>query len=52
MVNYIPSSLDDALEFLASHDAYIVAGGTDLMVLKRRLSEADLTLYIRILPRK
>ena len=35
MVNYIPSSLDDALEFLASHDAYIVAGGTDLMVLKR-----------------
>lgn len=35
MVNYIPSSLDDALEFLSSHDAYIVAGGTDLMVLKR-----------------
>lgn len=35
MVNYIPTSLDDALEFLASHDAYIVAGGTDLMVLKR-----------------
>ena len=35
MVSYIPSSLDDALEFLASHDAYIVAGGTDLMVLKR-----------------
>ena len=35
MVKYIPSSLDDALEFLASHDAYIVAGGSDLMVLKR-----------------
>ena len=35
MVKYIPSSLDDALEFLAKHDAYIVAGGTDMMVLKR-----------------
>lgn len=35
MVKYIPSSLDDALKFLASHDAYIVAGGSDMMVLKR-----------------
>lgn len=35
MVKYIPTSKDDALNFLASHDAYIVAGGTDMMVLKR-----------------
>ena len=35
MVKYIPASKDDALNFLASHDAYIVAGGTDMMVLKR-----------------
>ena len=35
MVKFIPSSLDEALEFLANHDAYIVAGGTDMMVLKR-----------------
>ena len=35
MVKYIPSSLDDALKFLDKHDAYIVAGGTDMMVLKR-----------------
>ena len=35
MVKYIPSSLDDALQFLATHDAYIVAGGSDMMVLKR-----------------
>lgn len=35
MVKYIPSSLDDALKFLSEHDAYIVAGGTDMMVLKR-----------------
>ena len=35
MVKYIPSSLDDALKFLNEHDAYIVAGGTDMMVLKR-----------------
>ena len=35
MVKYIPSSLDDALNFLNEHDAYICAGGTDLMVLKR-----------------
>lgn len=34
MVKYIPTSKDDALNFLASHDAYIVAGGTDMMVLK------------------
>ena len=35
MVKLIPSSLDEALKFLSSHDAYIVAGGTDAMVLKR-----------------
>ncbi len=35
MVKYIPASKEDALNFLASHDAYIVAGGTDMMVLKR-----------------
>lgn len=35
MVKYIPSSLKDALEFLATHDAYIVAGGSDIMVAKR-----------------
>lgn len=35
MVKYIPSSLDDALKFLNEHDSYIVAGGTDMMVLKR-----------------
>ena len=35
MVKYIPTSKDDALNFLANHDAYIVAGGTDMMVLKR-----------------
>lgn len=35
MVKYIPTSKEDALNFLASHDAYIVAGGTDMMVLKR-----------------
>ena len=34
MVKLIPSSLDEALKFLSSHDAYIVAGGTDAMVLK------------------
>ena len=38
MVKYIPSSLDDALKFLAKHDAYICAGGTDLMVLKRNIA--------------
>ena len=35
MVKCVPSSLDEALKFLASHDAYIVAGGSDMMVLKR-----------------
>ena len=35
MVKYIPSSLVDALEFLSTHDAYIVAGGSDIMVAKR-----------------
>ena len=35
MVKCVPSSLDEALKFLSSHDAYIVAGGTDAMVLKR-----------------
>ena len=35
MVKYVPTSKDDALKFLAEHDAYIVAGGSDMMVLKR-----------------
>ena len=35
MVKYIPSNLNDALEFLSNHDAYIVAGGSDMMVMKR-----------------
>lgn len=35
MVKCVPSSLDEALKFLSNHDAYIVAGGSDMMVLKR-----------------
>lgn len=35
MVKFVPTSLDEALEFLSSHDAYIVAGGSDMMVVKR-----------------
>ena len=50
-LHYIPRDLKDALEFLNTHDAYIMAGGTDLMVQKHRSSgllptlERD-TLYI------
>lgn len=35
---YIPSSLNEALEILATHPCYIMAGGTDLMVMKYRRS--------------
>lgn len=35
MVRFIPTSLDEALEFISNHDAYIVAGGSDMMVVKR-----------------
>lgn len=35
MVKFVPSSLEEALKFLNEHDAYIFAGGSDLMVLKR-----------------
>lgn len=39
MVNhYIPSTLSEALEVLSQHDCYIMAGGTDLMVVKHRSS--------------
>ena len=49
MVKYIPSSLDDALEFLATHDAYIVAGGSDMMVLKRNAA-GIVFCYINTVP--
>ena len=36
MVNkYIPRSLNEALDILASKDCYIVAGGSDMMVIKK-----------------
>ena len=39
MVNhYIPSSLKEALKALNNHDCYIMAGGTDLMVVKHQKS--------------
>lgn len=38
LIHYIPKNLKDALEFLATHDAYIMAGGTDLMVQKHKSS--------------
>ena len=39
MVNhYIPSSLKEALKVLNNHDCYIMAGGTDLMVVKHQKS--------------
>lgn len=39
MVNhYIPSNLQEALEILSNNDCYIMAGGTDLMVVKHRRS--------------
>lgn len=39
MVNHhIPSSLKEALKILDAHDCYIMAGGTDLMVVKHQRS--------------
>ena len=39
MVNhYIPHNLKDALKILDTHDCYIMAGGTDLMVMKHQRS--------------
>lgn len=39
MVNhYIPSSLKEALEIISETNCYLLAGGTDLMVMKRRSS--------------
>jgi len=39
MVNkFIPQSLKEALLILSQHDCYIMAGGTDLMVMKHRSS--------------
>lgn len=39
MVNhYIPQSLTEALNILDKHDCYIMAGGTDLMVVKHQRS--------------
>ena len=35
MINhYVPTSLNDALKYLSTHDCYIMSGGTDLMVQK------------------
>ena len=51
LIHYVPKNLKDALEFLATHDGYIMAGGTDLMVQKHKSSgllpnlERD-TMYI------
>ncbi len=36
--HYIPSTLKEALEALDKHDCYIMAGGTDLMVVKHQRS--------------
>ena len=36
--HYIPSTLKEALEVLDKHDCYIMAGGTDLMVVKHQRS--------------
>ena len=39
MVNHhIPSTLQEALKILDKHDCYIMAGGTDLMVVKHQRS--------------
>ena len=39
MVNhFIPHNLKDALKILDSHNCYIMAGGTDLMVMKHQRS--------------
>ena len=36
--HYIPRNLQEALEILNQHDCYIMAGGTDLMVVKHQRS--------------
>ena len=36
--HYIPHNLKEALEILNQHDCYIMAGGTDLMVVKHQRS--------------
>ena len=36
--HYIPQTLKEALEVLDKHDCYIMAGGTDLMVVKHQRS--------------
>lgn len=36
--HYIPSNLSECLDILSEHDCYILAGGTDLMVMKHRSS--------------
>ena len=36
--HYIPSTIKEALEALDKHDCYIMAGGTDLMVVKHQRS--------------
>ena len=36
--HYIPQTLNEALEVLNAHDCYIMAGGTDLMVVKHQRS--------------
>ena len=36
--HYIPHSLEEALQVLDQHDCYIMAGGTDLMVVKHQRS--------------
>ena len=39
MVNkYIPTSKAEALDILSKHDCYILAGGTDLMVVKKNIA--------------
>ena len=39
MVNkYLPKDLKETLQILSEHDCYIMAGGTDLMVVKHRSS--------------
>ena len=39
MVNkYIPTSIAEALDFLSKHNCYILAGGSDLMVVKKNIA--------------
>ena len=41
MVNkYIPTSKHEALDILSKHDCYILAGGSDLMVVKKNVAGA------------